>query len=121
MRMQVREIISDFSLLISIAITTLISWLIALPGIPMLKVPTSFTVSPILVFCTASYTNFIWLQPTLNRNWIINPMQVEKWWLPLACIAPAFLYVVLVIMDQQLTTVILNRKENKLRVGGSHG
>uniref|UniRef100_A0A915JMD6 Anion exchange protein n=1 Tax=Romanomermis culicivorax TaxID=13658 RepID=A0A915JMD6_ROMCU len=93
-----RELISDFSLLLSIMITTVIAYLIGLPGVPMLKVPTSFT-------------------PSINRYWIINPMKVGTWWLPIGCIPPALLYVLLVIMDQQITTVILNRKENKLRKG----
>jgi hypothetical protein len=40
----------------------------------------------------------------------------DKFWLVFAAIPPAFLATILIFMDQHITAVIINRKENKLRV-----
>ena len=56
-------------------------------------------------------------QPTRSdvRGWVVNPMDTDNpWWLALAAGIPALLGTVLVFMDQQITAVIVNRKENKL-------
>ena len=43
-------------------------------------------------------------------------MDVTHWWLiPLAAI-PAMLGMILIFLDQQITSVIVNRKEHKLKV-----
>ena len=57
------------------------------------------------------------LQPTRDdRGWFINPLGENEWWtIPLAII-PAILATILIFMDQQITAVIVNRKENKLKV-----
>jgi len=50
------------------------------------------------------------------RSWIINPGDVTHIWLiPLAAI-PAILGTILIFLDQQITAVIVNRKEHKLEV-----
>lgn len=56
--------------------------------------------------------------PTIaDRGWFINPIerQGDKWWLCFAAIVPALLATVLIFMDQQITTVIINRASNKLK------
>ncbi|CDW58179.1 HCO3 cotransp domain containing protein [Trichuris trichiura] len=95
--LRIREFIADFSLLITVLIMTAVNYWVALP-IPCLKIPTSF-------------------KPTIERNWVVDPLDLERWWIPLACILPAVLFVVLIVMDQHVTTVMMNRKENKLRKG----
>ena len=55
-------------------------------------------------------------QPTLpTRGWLVNPFDIPLWVIP-ATILPAMLATILIFMDQQITAVIVNRKENKLRV-----
>lgn len=57
------------------------------------------------------------LQPTSkNRGWLIDPLGTNPWWtLPMAAL-PALLCTILIFMDQQITAVIINRKEHKLKV-----
>jgi len=57
-------------------------------------------------------------QPTRSdRGWFINPVSDKNpWWLALAAALPAVLSVILIFLDQQITAVIVNRKENKLKV-----
>lgn len=57
------------------------------------------------------------LQPTRpDRGWIVNPFALEKWWLAIATVLPAIFFSILVMMDQNITSVIINRKDNKLKV-----
>ena len=56
-------------------------------------------------------------QPTRDdRGWVIDPFGSNPWWTSLAAALPALLAVILIFMDQQITAVIVNRKENKLKV-----
>ncbi|VDP09790.1 unnamed protein product, partial [Soboliphyme baturini] len=112
---RIREMISDFSLLLSIFIMTLINYLVALP-IPSLTVPTEFKVSSFAFMFHTILQTFI-LQPTFDRSWIVNPLHIGHWSEPLIIFFPALLLVVLIVMDQHVTTVMLNRKENQLRKG----
>lgn len=60
-------------------------------------------------------------QPTkyYARGWVVNPVESSNpWWLALAAGLPALLATILIFMDQQITAVIVNRKENKLVVSG---
>ena len=65
-----------------------------------------------VVFCLTK------LQPTRpDRGWIINPINHKNpWWIILASVIPAILASILIFLDQQITSVIVNRKENKLKV-----
>ena len=55
--------------------------------------------------------------PTLSgRSWLINPLGVNPWWSALFALLPAILATILVFMDQQITVVIVNRKEHLLKV-----
>ena len=67
-------------------------------GTPKLEVPSEF-------------------KPTLpDRGWVIMPFQNNPWWSALIAGPPAMLGTILIFMDQQITAVIVNRKENKLKV-----
>ncbi|CAF0855369.1 unnamed protein product [Brachionus calyciflorus] len=52
-----------------------------------------------------------------TRGWFINPIErnKDKIWLAFAAVIPALLATILVFMDQHITAVIVNRKENKLK------
>ena len=56
-------------------------------------------------------------KPTLHsRGWIIAPFNNNPMWTALLAVFPALLGTILIFMDQQITAVIVNRKENKLKV-----
>lgn len=56
-------------------------------------------------------------QPTrLDRGWLVMPFGKNPWWWYLASAVPALLVTILIFMDQQISAVIVNRKENKLKV-----
>lgn len=56
-------------------------------------------------------------QPTRDdRGWLINPLGPNPWWTAIITVIPALLCTILIFMDQQITAVIINRKENKLKV-----
>ncbi|XP_013963074.1 anion exchange protein 4 isoform X3 [Canis lupus baileyi] len=56
--------------------------------------------------------------PTLpGRGWLVSPFGTNPWWLSVAAALPALLLSILIFMDQQITAVILNRAEYKLRKG----
>uniref|UniRef100_A0A8C7TQE0 Anion exchange protein n=1 Tax=Oncorhynchus mykiss TaxID=8022 RepID=A0A8C7TQE0_ONCMY len=52
-----------------------------------------------------------------DRGWIVLPFGKNPWWVYLASFVPALLVTILIFMDQQISAVIVNRKENKLRKG----
>lgn len=57
-------------------------------------------------------------KPTLpDRGWIIPPFQNNPYYSVLAAFPPALLGTILIFMDQQITSVIVNRKEFKLKKG----
>uniref|UniRef100_A0A0B6ZC76 Bicarbonate transporter-like transmembrane domain-containing protein n=1 Tax=Arion vulgaris TaxID=1028688 RepID=A0A0B6ZC76_9EUPU len=93
---------SDFSVLIAIITMVLIDYLIHIPT-PKLEVPTKF-------------------KPTRDdRGWFVNPISDKNpVWLIFAAVLPATLAVILIFMDQQITAVIVNRKENKLMKGNGY-
>ncbi|MBN3292657.1 B3A4 protein, partial [Polypterus senegalus] len=64
-------------------------------------------------YSTAS--NMMPTNPT--RQWYVSPFKMNPWWLTLVSAIPAILLTILVFMDQQITAVILNRKELKLKKG----
>lgn len=98
--LQVRAIIADFAVII--AIVCMVGMDVAYGvNTPKLLVPEKF-------------------QPTRHedRGWFINPVPGGlKPWVPIAAAVPALLAVILVFMDQQITALIVNRRENKLKKG----
>ena len=56
-------------------------------------------------------------QPTNpNRGWFVPPFGGNPGWVYFASALPALLVTILLFMDQQITAVIVNRKEHKLKV-----
>uniref|UniRef100_A0A6Q2ZFF3 Anion exchange protein n=1 Tax=Esox lucius TaxID=8010 RepID=A0A6Q2ZFF3_ESOLU len=95
---RVRSMISDFAVFITIVLMVLIDFLIGIPT-QKLQVPSEF-------------------KPTRDdRGWLINPIGRNPWWTVLAAAIPALLCTILIFMDQQITAVIINRKEHKLLKG----
>ncbi|XP_072139278.1 sodium bicarbonate cotransporter 3-like isoform X3 [Mobula birostris] len=95
---KVRAIISDFAVFITILTMALIDFLVGVPS-PKLTVPDRF-------------------EPTRkDRGWFIDPLGPNQWWTMLAALVPALLCTILIFMDQQITAVIVNRKEHKLKKG----
>ncbi|XP_028966571.1 electroneutral sodium bicarbonate exchanger 1 [Galendromus occidentalis] len=94
----VRSIVSDFAVVIAISSVSFIDLAIGLDT-PKLEVPEKF-------------------QPTWSgRGWLIPPFNNNPWWTVLLAIPPALLACILIFMDQQITAVIINRKEYKLKKG----
>uniref|UniRef100_A0A8C8E8G0 Solute carrier family 4 member 9 n=1 Tax=Otus sunia TaxID=257818 RepID=A0A8C8E8G0_9STRI len=50
------------------------------------------------------------------RGWIVFPFGANPWWVCLVSPVPAVLITILIFMDQQITAVILNRREYKLEL-----
>uniref|UniRef100_A0A146XZ96 Anion exchange protein n=1 Tax=Fundulus heteroclitus TaxID=8078 RepID=A0A146XZ96_FUNHE len=95
---KVRSAISDFAVFLTIMIMVLLDYLVGVPS-PKLHVPDRF-------------------QPTSSsRTWLISPLGPNPWWTLLAAAVPALLCTILIFMDQQITAIIINRKENKLKKG----
>ncbi|XP_015667194.1 sodium bicarbonate cotransporter 3 [Protobothrops mucrosquamatus] len=95
---KVRSTISDFAIFLTIVIMVCIDYLVGVPS-PKLNVPENF-------------------EPTQSgRGWLINPLGNNPWWTLVVAAVPALLCTILIFMDQQITAVIINRKEHKLKKG----
>ncbi|OWK53679.1 Sodium-driven chloride bicarbonate exchanger [Lonchura striata] len=95
---KVRSTISDFAVFLTIVIMVLIDYFVGVPS-PKLQVPEKF-------------------EPTRkDRGWFIDPLGSNPWWTLLIAALPALLCTILIFMDQQITAVIINRKEHKLKKG----
>lgn len=95
-----RNLISQYSVIITIIIFVLVDQYYGLDT-PKLLVPTEF-------------------KPTRSdvRGWLIPWTDGSSpWWYYLLCVIPAILLTILLFMDQQITSVIVNRKEHKLKKG----
>ncbi|KAI6183292.1 Anion exchange protein [Aphelenchoides bicaudatus] len=94
----IRQILSDFAVMIAIASMTILDVLIGI-NTPKLNVPSTF-------------------RPTFHgRGWFVPPFDGNPLWTALLAVVPSLLACILIFMDQQITTVIVNRKENKLKKG----
>ncbi|XP_072752841.1 electroneutral sodium bicarbonate exchanger 1 isoform X6 [Anoplolepis gracilipes] len=95
---KVRQVVSDFAVIIAIFSMSTLDHFVGIPT-PKLEVPAEF-------------------KPTLeDRGWIISPFQRNPLWSAIVACLPALLGTILIFMDQQITAVIVNRKENKLKKG----
>ncbi|KAJ8939674.1 hypothetical protein NQ318_016618 [Aromia moschata] len=95
---KVRQFISDFAVIIAIMAMTLLDFKVGIPT-PKLEVPHEF-------------------KPTLpDRGWVIHPFNHNPFYSVFLAIPPALLGTILIFMDQQITSVIINRKEYKLKKG----
>ena len=63
-----------------------------------------------------TYFHYFVIQPTReDREFYVNPFKGPMWIIA-AAIPPALLSTILIFMDQQITAVIVNRKEHMLKV-----
>ncbi|XP_014650891.1 PREDICTED: anion exchange protein 4 [Ceratotherium simum simum] len=94
----VRKVLGDFSSVLAILLGCGLDAFLGL-ATPKLMVPREF-------------------KPTLpGRGWLVSPFGANPWWLSVAAALPALLLSILIFMDQQITAVILNRAEYRLRKG----
>ncbi|KAF1555450.1 Electrogenic sodium bicarbonate cotransporter 1, partial [Eudyptula minor] len=94
----VRKLVSDFAIILAILGSCAIDATLGLET-PKLLVPSE-------------------LKPTNPaRGWIVFPFGANPWWVCLVSVVPAILVTILIFMDQQITAVILNRREYKLQKG----
>nr|XP_060633852.1 sodium-driven chloride bicarbonate exchanger isoform X5 [Anolis sagrei ordinatus] len=95
---KVRSVVSDFAVFLTILCMVLVDYALGIPS-PKLQVPNEF-------------------KPTRDdRGWFVTPVGPNPWWTVLAALIPALLCTILIFMDQQITAVIINRKEHKLKKG----
>uniref|UniRef100_A0A8C6BL85 Anion exchange protein n=1 Tax=Monodon monoceros TaxID=40151 RepID=A0A8C6BL85_MONMO len=74
------------------------------------------TYSMTLTLKKFKFSRYFPTKPTRpDRGWFVAPFGKNPWWVYLVSILPALLVTILIFMDQQITAVIVNRKENKLR------
>ncbi|KAF6106307.1 solute carrier family 4 member 5 [Phyllostomus discolor] len=74
------------------------------------------TYSMTLTLKKFKFSRYFPTKPTRpDRGWFVAPFGKNPWWVYPASILPALLVTILIFMDQQITAVIVNRKENKLR------
>ena len=91
---KVRQIISEFGVVISIILMVMLDYFLAFET-PKLHVPTEF-------------------HPTRSdRGWLINPFKNNPIWAIGLAIPFALMATILIFMDQQITAVIVNRRENQ--------
>ena len=95
--------ISDFAVLIAIVVMALVDFIFKV-NTPKLKIPLRF-------------------EPTASdkRGWLVHPLGSNPPWTIVAACIPAILATILVFMDQQITALIVNRREHKLKVGSHFG
>ncbi|XP_029025237.1 electrogenic sodium bicarbonate cotransporter 1-like isoform X1 [Betta splendens] len=97
----VRKLISDFAIILTILLFCGVDAFVGV-GTPKLIVPSEF-------------------KPTSpHRGWFVPPFGGNPWWVYLAAALPALLVTILIFMDQQITAVIVNRKEHKLKKGAGY-
>uniref|UniRef100_A0A2K5RDB6 Anion exchange protein 4 n=1 Tax=Cebus imitator TaxID=2715852 RepID=A0A2K5RDB6_CEBIM len=97
----VRRGLSDFSSVLAILLGCGLDAFLGL-ATPKLMVPREF-------------------KPTLpGRGWLVSPFGANRWWWSVAAALPALLLSILIFMDQQITAVILNRVEYRLKGAGFH-
>lgn len=96
---RIKNVVTDFAVIIAIITMTAIDWAVEIET-PKLDVPDAF-------------------QPTSGRaSWLVHPLgESNPIWSVFLALLPALLGSILVFMDQHITAVIVNRKENQLKKG----
>uniref|UniRef100_A0AAX7VXS8 Anion exchange protein n=1 Tax=Astatotilapia calliptera TaxID=8154 RepID=A0AAX7VXS8_ASTCA len=95
------KLISDFAIILAILLFCGVDALVGVET-PKLLVPSEFKpTSPL-------------------RGWFVPPFGGNPWWVYLAAALPAVVVTILIFMDQQITAVIVNRKEHKLKKGAGY-
>ncbi|KAK3710266.1 hypothetical protein QZH41_019020 [Actinostola sp. cb2023] len=100
--LSLRAKVSDFAVLISILVFVGIDLAFDV-NTPKLQIPLSF-------------------RPTASekRGWLVSPLGKNPAWVIIAAAIPAVLATILVFMDQQITALIVNRREHKLKKGAGY-
>ncbi|CAG5130391.1 unnamed protein product, partial [Candidula unifasciata] len=101
----VRRAIGDFGVLISLLCMVVLSVVMSQTYVQKLDITDPLTPT----------------SPT--RGWFINPMgehQTTPLWLAFAAALPGFLIFILLFMETQITEMILNKKERKLKKGSGY-
>lgn len=100
LRWRIRDFLSDFGPAISIAVMTVVALLMHEVPREHAKVPDS-------------------MGTTTGRPWLVDLTAVPEWiWI--AAIGPAILAVVLLFLDQNITTRLVNAKHHKLKKGSGY-
>nr|XP_008122665.2 PREDICTED: anion exchange protein 2 [Anolis carolinensis] len=100
---RVRRMIGDFGVPIAILVMVLVDYNIRDTYTQKLSVPRGLSVT----------------DPD-KRGWVINPLgEVDPFpvWMMVGCGLPAMLVFILIFMETQITTLIISKKERKLRKG----
>uniref|UniRef100_A0A914YL97 Bicarbonate transporter-like transmembrane domain-containing protein n=1 Tax=Panagrolaimus superbus TaxID=310955 RepID=A0A914YL97_9BILA len=98
---RIREVLSDFAVIIAIALMTSADIFVGI-NTPKLTMPSTFT-------------------PTYSgRGWFIPPFGTNPYYTAAFAAIPAVLSCILIFLDQQITAVIVNRKEYKLKKGSGY-
>lgn len=99
----VRSTVADFAVITSIVIFTSIDFSCGI-ATPKLMVPEKLETT------------------RSDRSWVCSPFGIfpDYWWLAIASVVPAALATILIFLDQQITGVIVNRQEHKLKKGAGY-
>ncbi|XP_053763397.1 anion exchange protein 4 isoform X1 [Panthera pardus] len=119
----VRKVLGDFSSVLAMLLGCGLDSFLGL-ATPKLMVPSEFKALECFQPVVHAHvllpptTQGLGTGPTLpGRGWLVSPFGANPWWLSVAAALPALLLSILIFMDQQITAVILNRAEYKLRKG----
>uniref|UniRef100_A0A0N5C335 Anion exchange protein n=1 Tax=Strongyloides papillosus TaxID=174720 RepID=A0A0N5C335_STREA len=97
---KIRQSLSDFNIVIAITVSTILSIVVGL-DVPTLKIPETF-------------------KPTKDRSWIINPLIFDTYETYLYAGLLGICYSILIMLDQQITSAIVNKKDHLLRKGNGY-
>lgn len=90
--------------MISVIIWVLVNYFAHVQGVPSLEVPR--------IIEEGLYNN-----DSVRQSLLLNPFgNGLPMWGPIAAFIPALLATILLFMDQQITALVINRKDNKLKV-----
>ncbi|CAG2053059.1 unnamed protein product [Timema podura] len=130
----IRQVVSDFAVIIAILSMSSLDFYTGIPT-PKLEqgtksrffhtmirlVPKHLTIKMcllIIFFPRIHYQVPAEFKPTLStRGWVVEPFGRNPFWTAIVAVVPALLGTILIFMDQQITAVIVNRKEFKLKKG----
>ncbi|KAM9371414.1 electroneutral sodium bicarbonate exchanger 1-like [Phaethornis superciliosus] len=98
---RVQAIITDFGVSLTIIFMVLIDIISGIPS-PKLHASTKFMLT------------------IDGLGWINKPIGPNPWWTALVALIPALLCTILIVMEQQITALIVNRNEHKLKKGGGY-
>ncbi len=97
LRHSIREFLADFGSVIAISAMVGVAYVLHYADLPALIVPEQFST-------------------TTGRAWLVDPLAAPTWvWF--AAVVPALLCTVLVYLDQNITSRLVNKPENRMKKG----